>query len=62
MTGGRFAPSPGAVDVDAVYSELGSRVGSRRKLVEVTPAFAAGALVFMLTGGLLSGIWFRRVP
>jgi Ca-activated chloride channel family protein len=62
LTGGRFAPSPQSVDVGAVYSQLGSRVASRRKTVEVTPAFAAGALVFMLTGGLLSGMWFRRVP
>lgn len=62
LSGGRFAPSPAAVDPKGVISELGSRVGSRRKTVEVTPALAAGGLVFMLVGGLLSGAWFRRVP
>lgn len=62
LSGGRFAPSTRAADTKAVYSELGSRVGTRRKSVEVTPALAAGGLIFMLAGGLLSGLWFRRVP
>lgn len=63
LSGGRFMPSPGgAADTKEVYSELGSRVGTRKKTVEVTPALAAGGLLFMLTGGLLSGMWFRRVP
>ena len=62
LSGGRFAPSPAAVDPKGVLSELGSRVGSRRKTVEVTPALAAGGLVFMLLGGLFSGAWFRRIP
>jgi Ca-activated chloride channel family protein len=62
LSGGRFLSSPRAVDDKSIYSELGSRVGSRKKTVEVTPALAAGGLVFMLAGGLLSGLWFRRVP
>jgi Ca-activated chloride channel family protein len=62
LSGGRFLSSPRAVDARSIYSELGSRVGSRKKTVEVTPALAAGGLVFMLAGGLLSGLWFRRVP
>lgn len=62
LAGGRFVASVGAADTRAIYSELGSRVGTRKKSVEVTPALAAGGLLFMLTGGLLSGVWFRRVP
>ncbi len=50
------------VNVKGVYDELGSRVGQRKKTVEVTSALAAGGLAFMLFGGLLSGVWFRRVP
>ncbi len=50
------------VDVKRVYDELGSRVGQRKKTVEVTAALAAGGLVFMLAGGLLSGAWLRRLP
>ncbi len=43
------------------YDELGSRVGKKKKTVEVTAAAAAGGLAFMLAGGLLSGVWFRRL-
>ena len=45
-----------------VYDELGSRVCSKRKTVEVSAVAAAGGLAFVLTGGLLSGLWFRRLP
>jgi hypothetical protein len=48
--------------VTRAYDELGSRVGQRKKTVEVSAVAAAGALAFMLTGGLLSSVWFRRVP
>jgi Ca-activated chloride channel homolog len=50
------------VDVKRIYDELGSRTGERKKTVEITSALAAGGLVFMLAGGLLSGAWLRRVP
>jgi Ca-activated chloride channel family protein len=62
LSGGRFAGGPATVNPKAVYDELGSRVGQKRKTIEVTDAAAAGGLVFMLMGGLLSGVWFRRVP
>jgi Ca-activated chloride channel homolog len=62
QSGGRFVGGPAAVDVRGTYDELGSRVGKRRKTVEVTAAAAAGGLALMLAGGLLSGIWFRRLP
>lgn len=61
-SGGRFTGGPGALDVKGVFDELGSRVGKARKSVEVTSAVAAGGLLFVLAGGLLSGVWFRRLP
>lgn len=60
-TGGRFFAGARSVDVAAVYRSLGSRVGRRRKTVEVTAAAAAGGLVCMLAGAGLSGLWFRRL-
>jgi Ca-activated chloride channel family protein len=60
-TGGFFMPGSN-VNVKRVYDELGSRVGQRKKTVEITAALAAGGLVFMVFGGLLSGAWLRRVP
>jgi hypothetical protein len=62
QSGGHFMAGRAAVDVKGVYDELGSRVGSKRKTVEVSAVAAAGGLAFVLTGGLLSGLWFRRLP
>ncbi|HUK98255.1 MAG TPA: VWA domain-containing protein [Gaiellaceae bacterium] len=61
-TGGRFYAHVLDFNPDATYQELGSRVGKQPKRVEVTAAAAAGGLMFMLAGGLLSGLWFRRMP
>jgi Ca-activated chloride channel family protein len=49
------------VDPRATLKEFGSRVGHHQKLADVAAAAAAGGLVFMLAGGLLSGAWFRRL-
>lgn len=62
QSGGRFVSGPSVVDVAGTYDELGSRAGKRRKTVEVSAVAAAGGLAFMLAGGLLSGVWFRRIP
>ena len=61
-SGGRFYPHVIDFDAAGTYAELGSRVGKESKRVEVTAVAAAGGLAFMLAGGLLSGIWFRRMP
>jgi Ca-activated chloride channel family protein len=61
-SGGRFHSAAASVDPHQVFQALGSRVGTRRKTIEVTAAAAAGGLVFMLAGALLGGFWFRRVP
>ncbi|HZT92278.1 MAG TPA: VWA domain-containing protein [Gaiellaceae bacterium] len=50
-----------SVDVRATLAGLGSRIGHHRKLVDVAALAAAGGLVFMLAGGVLSGVWFRRL-
>ncbi len=60
-SGGRYVPGARSVDVRQTLEELGSRVGTQRKAVEVTSALAGGGLVFMLVGGVLSGAWFRRL-
>jgi Ca-activated chloride channel family protein len=61
-SGGRFYSHVIDFEPTNVFQELGSRVGKQPKRVEVTAAAAAGGLAFMLAGGLLSGLWFRRVP
>jgi Ca-activated chloride channel family protein len=59
---GRFYPTVASVDPNAIYRELGSRVGHQNKTVEMTAAAAGGGLVLMLAGAALSGLWFRRFP
>jgi Ca-activated chloride channel homolog len=59
-TGGRVYTSRS--DLAPVVRDLRSRTGQEKKVVEVTAAAAAGGLAFMVAGGLLSGVWFRRVP
>lgn len=60
-SGGRYYGGLGALDVKSTYADLGSRIGHKRKSVEVTSAAAGGGLVFLLAGAVLSGLWFRRV-
>jgi Ca-activated chloride channel family protein len=60
-SGGQFVAGAQSANVEATYRELGSRVGHRRKEVEVTSVAAGGGLVFMLAGAVLSGVWFRRL-
>jgi Ca-activated chloride channel family protein len=62
QTGGRFTGGAAAVDVAGAYDALGSRAGKRKKTVEVSAVAAGGGVAFMLAGGLLSGLWFRRIP
>jgi Ca-activated chloride channel family protein len=60
ITGGRFAAAPTAQKLKEVYSDLGSRIGSRREKREVTAAFAGVGVVFLLVASGLSLAWTRR--
>jgi Ca-activated chloride channel family protein len=61
-TGGEFFTALDDEGLRAVYEELGSRLGEREELREVTDVFAAGAAALLLVGGALSAFLFRRVP
>jgi Ca-activated chloride channel family protein len=58
--GGRFYQAPNAEQLDDVYRELGSRLGSERRRVEVTSYAAGAAALLLLAGAGLSSLWFRR--
>jgi Ca-activated chloride channel family protein len=62
QTGGSFFAAPTQSDLKPVYADLKSRLGSTRKDEEITVAFAAAGALFLLVGGSLSALWFRRVP
>jgi hypothetical protein len=44
-----------------VYKDLGHRLATQDKRREITAWTTMGALGFILTGALLSGVWFRRL-
>jgi len=60
-TGGEYFQAATAAQLSAVYKHLATRIGHRTENRELTDAFAAGALAFLLVGGGLSLLWFRRV-
>jgi Ca-activated chloride channel family protein len=61
-TGGRFYAAPTAQQLNAVYEELGSRVGKVKQDREVTAGFAAGGAALLLAAGALSAFLFGRLP
>lgn len=61
-TGGRFFAAPSAARLETIYENLGTRFSTRRVKQEVTSAFAGGALVLLLGGGILSLLRTGRLP
>jgi Ca-activated chloride channel family protein len=61
-TGGEFYTALNDERLRLVYEQLGSRLGSREELREVTDYFAGGAALLLMIGGALSAFLFRRVP
>jgi Ca-activated chloride channel homolog len=62
LSGGEFFTATDADGLNRVYEELGSRLGKRKESREIGDYFAGGAAAFLLAGGALSALWFRRVP
>ncbi len=61
QSGGRSFETGDAGELDQVYEQLGSRIGTRKEQREVSAAFAAGGLLLLL-GGLGTGLrWRGRV-
>lgn len=62
LSGGEHFTATDAEGLERVYKELGSRLGERKESREVGDYFAGGAAAFLIAGGALSALWFRRVP
>ena len=60
ITGGRYAAAPTAGRLKQVYRDLGSRIGKKRQVREVTAAFAGVGVVLLLVASGLSLAWTRR--
>ena len=61
MTGGEFYAVRDGTRLEAVYKDLGSRLGRERKRTEVTVGFVAGGALFLAAAGFLSQA-VRRLP
>ena len=61
ISDGQSFTADDADQLSAVYEKLGSRLSKRKQQRELTAGFAGGALGLVLTGGLLSLYWFRRL-
>lgn len=61
-TRGRFYAAPDAAQLNAVYDELGSRIGRIDKEREITAGFAAGGAFLLLAAGAASAFLFGRLP
>ena len=61
-TNGQFFTATDADGLQDVYEDLGSRLGTRKESREIGDWFAGGAAAFLVAGGALSALWFRRAP
>ena len=62
VTGGEYFGAADQEQLKKIYDRLGSRIGFRKEEREITAAFAGGGLGLMLVGGVLSMMWFGRLP
>jgi Ca-activated chloride channel family protein len=59
-SGGQFFRARTTAALTSVYKKLATRIGHKTQRREITDFFAGGALAFLLAGGGLSALWFRR--
>ena len=61
-SGGKFFDTLTDSRLKQIYENLGSRLGTRKETRQIGDFFAGGSAAFLLFGGALSALWFRRVP
>jgi Ca-activated chloride channel family protein len=62
ITGGRYFYPPSSEDLRRVYRELGRSFGWERERTELSALFVAAGGLAMVMGGMLSLVWYRRLP
>jgi Ca-activated chloride channel family protein len=62
LTGGRYLSAQNESELRSVYDELARERQFEKEKTEITFGFTAGALVLSLIGGILSLLWFNRLP
>jgi Ca-activated chloride channel family protein len=62
LTGAQFFTAPTSEQLQAVYANLGTKLGKTEELRELTAGALAIALLMFVAAGALSLIWFSRFP
>lgn len=62
LTGGRYLTAQSETELTEVYEDLARERQFEREQTEVTFAVTAAALVLSIIGGVLSLLWFNRLP
>ncbi|MGD9892274.1 MAG: VWA domain-containing protein [Dehalococcoidia bacterium] len=62
LTGGRYLQAQDESELRSVYDELAREREFEEEKTEITVGFTAGALLLSLIGGILSLLWFNRLP
>ena len=61
-SGGQAYTAATGDELTEVYEDIGSSIGWRTEDRELTPYLAALALLLMAAGGVMSLVWFARLP
>ncbi|MBE3558923.1 MAG: VWA domain-containing protein [Ktedonobacteraceae bacterium] len=62
MTGGKYFYAEEARTLQQIYTELSSRIGWVQEQTEITALMSAAGAILLLIGGMLSLLWFQRLP
>ncbi|HET7375919.1 MAG TPA: VWA domain-containing protein, partial [Anaerolineae bacterium] len=62
ITDGQYYQAENEADLKSIYDQLGSQLVIKPEATEVTGLFAGAGIIILLIGGLLSLLWFSRLP
>jgi len=62
VSGGRAFTAEDSDSLSSIYKQLGSQLGTKKQLKEVTSSFAIGGLLLLLGAGVASLRWAGRLP
>ena len=61
-TGGRYYSADNETDLRNIYSNLGTQLVFKPRQTELTAFFSAAAILLLLVAGIISLLWFNRLP
>ena len=61
-TGGRYYSADNETDLRNIYANLGTQLVFKPQQTELTAWFSAAAILLLLVAGIISLLWFNRLP